>query len=506
MPKYTVRKIGMDPKNIVLITKENNKSVVPQARFTLQFGQKIIPVDQVLKTDQLLEDGEIGLSDSIIKSLGVKVGEMVELQPMGKISSKGYSLVKQRISQPGRVLEKDEIDTIVNEINTGIMSPLESSVFITSQLYQEWTLSEVKYLTQAIANSGQIVQWKDGTIFDKHSLGGVPGNKVTLLIVPIIAAAGLMIPKTSSRAITSPSGTADTMEAFGADIEFSIDDMTEIVSQVGGMIAWTGGLNIVPADERIIRDVQFPLGLDPEPMMISSILSKKLAMGVKYLVLDIPIGRGTKVPNVENAKRIAHRFSALGQELGIRVESGITYGSSPVGHAIGPALEAREALEALMNPTGASDSLMSKSTSLAGILLEMAGKAVPGRGQDSAWELLKSGAAYLKFKEILKAQNADPEVKPEDIEIGSAIYEYLAPENGWIVEINNKVIVRAARAAGAPMDKRAGISFLKKKDSVKRGEVVFRLHAPDRKKLTAAEAELMKEPPIVVEGMLLARE
>ncbi len=505
MPKYKVRKIEMEPKNIVLISKNNNKSVVPQARFNLIYGQRIIPIGLVLKSE-LVENDEIGLSQSIIKSLGVREGQHVELQAMGKTASNGYSIVKQRILQAGKVLEKGEVDTIVNEITQGHMTPLESSVFITSQLFQEWSLSEIKYLTEAIANSGQIVKWKDGSIFDKHSLGGVPGNKVTLIIVPIIAAAGLMIPKTSSRAITSPSGTADTMEAFGADIEFSIDDMTEIVERVGGMVAWTGGLNIVPADERIIRDVQFPLGIDPEPMMISSILSKKLAMGVKYLVLDIPTGRGTKVANVDIAKRIAHRFSELGRALGIRIECGITYGSSPVGHAIGPALEAREALEALMNPTRASDSLMGKSTSLAGILLEMSGKAVQGRGQDLAWDILKSGEAYSKFKAILEAQNANPEIKPEDIEIGSAIYEYLAPENGWIVEINNKVIVKAARAAGAPMDKRAGIQFQKKKDSVKKGEVVFRLFAPNEKKLAAAEAELMKEPPIVVEGMLLARE
>jgi AMP phosphorylase len=329
---------------------------------------------------------------------------------------------------------------------------------------------------------------------------------VTLLIVPIIAAAGLTIPKTSSRAITSPSGTADTIEAMGCDIEFTIEEMVEVAHQVGGLIVWTDGLNVCPADEKIIRDVQFPLGFDPEPMLMASIISKKLAMGVNFLVLDIPCGPGTKVANMEVGKRIAHRFSELGQELGIRIESGITYGSSPVGHAIGPALEAREALFALKNPRMASESLIGKSTALAGILLEMSGKAVQGSGQELALDLLNSGKAYSKFQEILEAQNADPKIIPEDIEIGSSVYEYIAPENGWVVEINNKVLVRAARAAGAPMDKRAGITFLKKMDSVKKGEVVFRIHAPNDKKLAAAVAELAKELPIVIEGMLLARE
>ncbi|MHA2305678.1 MAG: AMP phosphorylase, partial [Candidatus Hodarchaeales archaeon] len=304
----------------------------------------------------------------------------------------------------------------------------------------------------------------------------------------------------------SPSGTADTIEAMGCDIEFTIEEMVEVAHQVGGLIVWTDGLNVCPADEKIIRDVQFPLGFDPEPMLMASIISKKLAMGVNFLVLDIPCGPGTKVANMEVGKRIAHRFSELGQELGIRIESGITYGSSPVGHAIGPALEAREALFALKNPRMASESLIGKSTALAGILLEMSGKAVQGSGQELALDLLNSGKAYSKFQEILEAQNADPKIIPEDIEIGSSVYEYIAPENGWVVEINNKVLVRAARAAGAPMDKRAGITFLKKMDSVKKGEVVFRIHAPNDKKLAAAVAELAKELPIVIEGMLLARE
>ena len=387
------------------------------------------------------------------------------------------------------------------------MTPLEESVFLTSQMLQEWTISEVEHLTNAIACSGETINWGDTVIFDKHSLGGVPGNKVTLLIVPIIAAAGLTIPKTSSRAITSPSGTADTFEAIGAQIEFSIDEMVDIANSVGGLIAWTGALGIVPADEKIIRDVQYPLKIDPEPMMMASVLSKKVAMGVKFLVLDIPTGYGTKVPDMEIGKRLAHRFSELGRLLGIRIESGITYGSSPVGNAVGPALEAREALNSLLSPKDSPHSLIGKSTALAGILLEMSGRAIVGGGQQMARDILLSGKAYSKFQEILEAQNADPNTKPEDIEVGEATYDYLAPQTGWIVEIDNKILGRAARAAGAPMDKRAGIYFHKKKDSVKRGEVVFTLHASNDRKLAAAEAELVKgDLPVTIEGMLLARE
>ncbi|MHA2174263.1 MAG: AMP phosphorylase [Candidatus Hodarchaeales archaeon] len=507
MPRYKVVQTKIDPKDSVIISTANNKHIVTQANFNISFKGKEEQIGHVLKLENHFEDGEIGLSQVLMNKLGVTEGEAVNLQPVSRTVSKSFSLIKQRITQPGKYFTKNEIDQIISDITLDRMTPLEESVFITSQMLQEWSISEVEFLTNAIANSGQTINWGDTVIFDKHSLGGVPGNKVTLLIVPIIAAAGLTIPKTSSRAITSPSGTADTMEALGCDIEFSIDEMVDIANTVGGLIAWTGGLNIVPADEKIIRDVQYPLGIDPEPLMMASVLSKKVAMGVKFLVLDIPTGYGTKVPSMEVGKRIAHRFTDLGRLLGIRIESGITYGSSPVGNAIGPALEAREALESLIDPLSAPHSLLGKSTSLAGILLEMAGKAISGTGQEMAYELLNSGKAYAKFQEMLEAQNADKNVKPEDIEIARCSYDYIAPQNGWIVEIDNKVIGSAARAAGAPMDKKAGVFFYKKKDSVKRGEKVFTIFASNEKKLATAEAELAKgELPVTIEGMLLARE
>ena len=437
MLQFRVVNVSVEPKDTILLSRSANKGLFTEARFNLVFKQKEEKIGQIIKVDGLLEENQIGISSFMMKRLGVRKGSEVTLVSQSKSTSTSYSLIKQKMTQPGYSFGKAEIDEIITDITKENLTPMESSVFVTSMHYQNWSVNEVEYLTRAIANSGQKINWDNGIIFDKHSLGGVPGNKVSLLIVPIIASAGLMIPKTSSRAITSPSGTADTMEALGAEIEFSIDEIIEIVHKTKGLIAWTGGLNIAPADERIIRDVQFPLGLDPEPLMIASILSKKVAMGVKFLVLDIPTGIETKVPNMETGRRLAHKFAELGQALGIRIESGLTYGSSPVGHAIGPALEAREALSALIDPLHASDSLIGKTTSLAGILLEMSGKALRGTGQDLAFDILNSGKAYAKFQEILEAQNGDSNIKSEDIEIGTAVYDYLAPQNGYIVELNN---------------------------------------------------------------------
>jgi AMP phosphorylase len=507
MPLYKVITTNVNPTDSVIISTKDSNDIFTQTHFNIHFKGKEETIGHILKIEDFLQENEIGLSKILMNKLEVTEGEMISLQPLSRSVTNSFSLIKQRISEPGRTFTQNEIDQIISDITTNRMSPLEESVLITSQMLQEWNLNEIEYLTKAISQSGQMVDWGTSVIFDKHSLGGVPGNKVSLIIVPIIAAAGLTIPKTSSRAITSPSGTADTMEALGCEIEFTVDEMVEIAKSVGGLIAWTGGLNIVPADEKIIRNVQYPLGIDPEPMMMASILSKKIAMGIKFLVLDIPTGFGTKVLTLDEGKRIAHRFAELGRLLGIRIESGITYGSQPVGNSVGPALEAREALAALIDPSAAAHSLIGKCTSLSGILLEMAGKALPGAGQEMANQLLKSGKAYEKFKQILEAQNGDPNIKPKDIEIGVSQYEYQAPEDGWVVEMNNNVLKRAAKAAGAPMDKRAGIFFHKKKDSVKRGEKLFTIYAPDEKKLTAAEAELAKgDLPLTIEGMLLARE
>jgi AMP phosphorylase len=365
-------------------------------------------------------------------------------------------------------------------------------------------MDEIEMLCKAIANSGEILDFPI-TCYDKHSLGGVPGNKVTLLIVPIIASAGLLIPKTSSRAITSPSGTADTMEALGCNVSFSSDEIKQIVGKTNGCIVWGGALNLAPADDILIKDVENPLGLNPRSMMMASIMAKKIALGIDFMVLDIPTGKGCKVTTMEDATALSRAFGELGHRVGIHVECGITFGSLPVGHTIGPSLEAKEALNALINPKSASTSLIEKSTALAGMLLEMSGKAVRGQGQIMAKEILNSGKAYDKMKQIIEAQGGNPQMKPEEIEIGKYMIELKAPTPGWPADIDNKAVTQIAQAAGAPTDKGAGIHFIVKKESVKAGDVIMRIYSNSSQKIERVESLLPKLKPVTIEGMLLGR-
>jgi AMP phosphorylase len=373
------------------------------------------------------------------------------------------------------------------------------AAFLMSEQFYGMDDDELLWLTRAMTESGTRIDFEK-PVYDKHSIGGVPGNKVALIIVPIVAAAGLLIPKTSSRAITSPSGTADTMSVL-APVEFSAQELQKIALQTNGAIVWGGGLNLAPADDAFIT-VEYPLQIDPEPQMIASIMSKKLAVGTDFLVLDLPTGEEAKILTSEDARRLGNKFVDLGAKLGIRVHCGVTYGGQPVGHAVGPALEAREALQTLegAGPT----SLVEKSTALAGLLLEMGGKANKGGGQDMARDILQSGQALKKMREIVEAQGGNSNIHSEKILVGTHVRRIAAPANGYVTHISNAGINQIARAAGAPIEKGAGvILFNKRGHKVAKDETILEIYAERESKLEEAYSIVTKLKPVTIEGMLL---
>jgi AMP phosphorylase len=448
-------------------------------------------------TKSFIEPGCIGINGNVQSELCVEDGEPVEVGLTEAPESIGFIRKKMK----GSKLAKDEIETIVKDVMEGNLSDLELAGLLFAEQYEGFDINEVKSLTEAIVGSGEIIDFEEPA-YDKHSVGGVPGNKVSLLIVPIVAAAGLLIPKTSSKAITSASGTADTMSVL-APISFKTEELKRIAKKTKGVIVWGGSLNLAPADDLFMR-VEYSLEINPEAQMLASIMAKKLAVGVDFLTLDIPVGRGTKVDNIEQAQSLGREFVELGQRFGVKVECGITYGDQPVGHTVGPALEAKEALEALAGngPT----SLIEKSTALAGVLLEMSGVIPRGRGQDRAKEILASGKAMQKMREIIEAQGGDPSVKPEDIQIGSHRVKILSPADGYVVSVDNNAIKNIARAAGSPIDKGAGIKLHAKRGYiVKKGDPLIEIYAESEGKLSEAQALTMKMEPITVEGMLLGK-
>ena len=446
-------------------------------------------------TETFVGPEEVGVFLDTARELRIAEGDAVSLNLLPPPTSIQYIRKKLR----GERLASEEIHSIIKDTVDRTLSDIEITAFITAEQFHGMTMDEVEALTRAMVAHGTTIEFQR-PVFDKHSLGGIPGNKVTLLIVPIVAAAGLLIPKTSSKAITSPSGTADTMSTL-APVDFAASELKKIVNKTNGAIIWGGGLNLAPADD-IFIGVEHPLQIDPEPQMLASIMAKKLAVGTDYLVLDLPVGPEAKVQTNEQARSISNKLIELGERLGVRVKCGLTYGGQPVGYNVGPALEAKEALVALEGK--GPSSLVEKSTALAGLLFEVAGKAAKGRGQDMAKDILASGKALAKMRDIIEAQGGNPNVKPDDLPVGEHKEEILAPFDGYITRVSNRAITAIARAAGAPMEKGAGLVFYGKEGhKVEKEEKIMEIYAERESRLEEAYQLALKLKPITLEGMLL---
>lgn len=391
---------------------------------------------------------EVGMSEAAWRALGGEDGD--EVSVVHAPPNLSFSAVRAKIF--GRPMSADGIAAVVRDIIDGRYSDIEMAALISSCSGNRLDVAETIALTSAMINVGQRLHWDANPVVDKHCVGGLPGNRTTLLVVPIVAACGLVIPKTSSRAITSPAGTADTMETL-APVSLDIAQMRRVIELEGGCIAWGGAVSLSPADDMLIR-VERPLGLDSDGLMVASVLSKKIAAGSTHVVIDIPVGRTAKVRSEAAAASLVNRLTLTGHELGIVVKALVTDGSQPIGRGVGPALEAMDVLAVLQNQPAAPDDLRQRALLLAGTVLEMGGKAPTGAGYALARRVLESGAAWHKFQAICEAQGG-MRVPPK------AQYTHVmtALHQGEVVAVDNNRLASVAKLAGAPKAKAAGVSF-----------------------------------------------
>ncbi len=497
----TVKEIPLDSPFAFVNEQNFPKTITYPCQLRISHDSTYFPIQAYL-TSQYVEKGEIGLSESVIKQYGLLEGMEVDVQTRKTFDSVAHRLIIDKVE--GKTLNKEDMDTITQGFMNAEISPSHSSAFLLSQHFTEFSLDEIEAMARSFADSGKIHDFS-APVFDKHSIGGVPGNKITLLIVPILAAAGLLIPKTSTHAITSASGTADTMSVL-APVELNADEVFELVKKTKGCIVSGRDMGIAPVVDRIIKEAAFPLGIDPESLFLAGILAKKLAMGVDFMCLDIPVGGGTKVESEADGRELARLFVSLAARLGIKAEAGLTYANVPVGHSIGPTLEAAEALDALAGkgPT----SLVEKSCELAGIIFELAGMTGRGLGKPYAADILQSGKALKKMREIIEGQGGDPSITAAQLRdqlSDKPFLSYQAPGDGWPHTWNNYALKEIARAAGAPGDCLAGIQILSKKESVRKGEEVFRVYASSDSALDEVRGLIVKLRPVIVESVLLER-
>ncbi|MBI4140937.1 AMP phosphorylase [Candidatus Woesearchaeota archaeon] len=448
--------------------------------------KKTTAVLDIAESKKAVPQGHIGLFEEVLDALNAKHNDIVDISLDKKPVSTQY--IRKKLE--GKELNYTEIHEIISDIVKNKLTDIELTSYITANYTKGTTNKEIIALTKAMTQTGSVLNIKKKPVVDIHCVGGVPGNRTTMIVVPILAAAGLTVPKTSSRAITSPAGTADTMEVL-CDVTLPVSKLKQILNTVGAFIVWGGSVNLAPADDKIIK-IEHPLSIDAEGQMLASIMAKKASVSTTHLLLDLPMGAGTKIATIKKAAHLKNHFQQLGKELSINVRTIITDGSQPIGNGIGPALEARDCLWVLHNDKRAPQDLRKKSILMAGKALELAGKAPQSKGCHMAECMLNSGAAHEKMMAIIKAQNGKI-THPEKIPLGEHTFVYCSQKTGTLRHIDNISISKIARIAGAPIDTGAGIDLHKHKgNKVTKGEPLFTIYAHSKQKLDYAK-EILKE-------------
>ncbi len=451
----TLKKLGINTyKEAVVYMREDchicrAEGFEAQARILIEHENGSLLATLNTVETNLLRHNEASLSTTAWELLNAKEGDEIHVFHPKPLAS--LPLIRSKIY--GNELNKHQFDIIIKELVSGYLSDIHISAFLAASGNGHLNQKEILYLTQSMVDVGSKLTWDSNLIVDKHCVGGLPGNRTSLIIVPIVTAFGLTMPKTSSRAITSPAGTADTMEVI-APVDLNLNAMRKVVEKENGCIVWGGSVALSPADDILIR-IERALVLDSEGQLVASILSKKIAAGSSHIILDIPIGATAKVKNVESANLLKNNIESIGNQLGIVVNVIFTDGSQPVGRGIGPALEAKDVLAVLQGDKNAPQDLRARALMLAGEVLEFSPQVKKGTGQQIAENILKSGQAWNKFQAICHAQGGL-------FEPPTAKYQYIvrSKSNGEVVSINNRYLSRIAKLAGAPNSKASGVELL----------------------------------------------
>lgn len=398
----------------------------------------------------------------------------------------------------GKKLNYREIFSLMDEVSHERLGPILTTYFVAAGFKEGFSPKELYFLTKAMSETGAKLHFK-GIVADKHSTGGLAGTRTTMILVPIVAAAGFKIPKNSSRAITTPAGTADTMEVL-APVTFAPSKIEAIVNKVGGCIVWGGHLGLAPADDIIIQ-VEQPLSFESFDKIIVSILAKKIASGSNHLILDIPVGPTLKIKHFQDAEIVAKKFTFLAKKFNIKLTVDINHALEPAGHGVGPALEARDVLKILKQVPDRPLVLEAKALRLAGKLLDLCledtkKEVEPGDGEELARSILSSGKALQKMHEIIKAQGGKSSVDIDDVKLGNFKFEVLSQGRGTITSFDNMNLTAVAKILGCPEDKQAGIYLERRIDEkVDKNDILCILYSSDKWRLAEA-AETLRNLPI----------
>ena len=473
---------------VILNDKTAKKmNVFADDRIAISNSKKIYAVVDIFP--KLVRKNEIGLSQELSRILKLKNKSIVEVSA-SELSDASF-LIRKKLN--GATLTKKELEYLISEIVHNNLTESEIAFFTAAEKLNGMKMEEIINLTRAMVKTGVRLKFKDKYVADKHCIGGIAGNRTTPIVVAICAAVGLILPKTSSRAITSASGTADVMGTI-SNVELSIKEIKRVIKKTGACLAWGGSLGLAPSDDKIIR-VERLLNLDIEPQLLASIMSKKIAAGAKYILIDIPYGEGAKVKSLVAAKKLAKKFEILGKRFGLKLKVVYTNGSEPIGNGIGPVLEMLDVIEVLRN-NGPED-LKEKSLYLSTELIKLCGIK---NAKEKAEKALSSGKALKKFKEIINAQNKEKsfDKKVKMLKLGKYEKIIKAKRSGRIISISNKGINALCRILGTPETISAGVYLHKHTGEIKKREPILTMYSESKSKIKDALKFLKEFKPIEI--------
>lgn len=434
-----------------------------------------------------LEHGEASLSVYAWNMLQAQENDLISLSHPSPLNS--LSHVRAKIFN--KVLNEQQINEIVSDVSKGYYSDIHIATFLTACAGGRLSHHEITMLTNSMVEAGDRLTWPNQMVVDKHCIGGLPGNRTTPIIVSIVSAFGMLMPKTSSRAITSPAGTADVMEVL-APVDLSLKQMQRVVEIESGCIVWGGSVSLSPADDILIR-VERAIDLDSEGQLVASVLSKKIAAGSTDIVIDIPVGSTAKVRNQQDALHLKEIFEYVAKEMGLNLVVLTSDGLEPVGNGIGPSLEAEDVISVLKNDSGAPQDLRERALAISAKILEFSPKCAPGEGYRTANDILNSGKAWAKFQSICETQGG-----MRDIPRAKYSYNVTAKHSGVVSLFDNRNLARVAKLAGAPTDKTAGVLLnVHLGDEVNREELLFTLYADSKGELEYAQKSLEQMPNLI---------
>lgn len=493
--RVRARRVGIDTRHEAVVYLPRDAAVsraegfeaLSRIEVSLNGTSIVATLNVIEPAFAVIAEDEAGLSESAWRRLGAVDGDLLTLNHPAPIASLTHLRWKMNAGRLGPAAMAEVIGDVVD----GRYAELHLSAFVAACAGGGLDFDEVVSLTRAMVDRGARLAWGSRRVMDKHCIGGLLGNRTTPIIVAIAAAHGLTIPKTSSRAITSPAGTADVMETL-APVNLDVDEIRRVVEREHGCVVWGGSVQLSPADDILIR-VERALDVDSPGQLVASVLSKKVAAGSTHVVIDIPWGPHAKIATLESAERLGRFFQGVGGMVGLAVRSVVSDGSQPVGRGFGPALEAHDVLAVLRGTADAPLDLRERALRLAAEVLEWAPDVPAGTGLDLARAILDDGRAWSKFQRICAAQGGMREPPRARLTL-----PVLAARAGRVAEVDNRRLGRIAKFAGAPTNPAAGLVLhVRRGETVSAAQPLFTIHAGSKGELEYALAYAAREADVI---------